>query len=114
MDGYLQALGRKCARTYFPLQGFEVCKASVTFKIDCKGNISSIAVADHPRDVHTGEATDVADRALVDAIQNLGRLPIPPSEIGCPAAVSVTFDGRAEGPMKITAAFNGQGASNDK
>ena len=106
VNAYLEEISKQCETTYYPLQGFEVCKASVTFEVDRDGHISNITINEHPRHVQDGQTSDVADHALIDAIKNLGRLP-PPKEVLCPVSVGVTFDGRSQGPMKITAAFKG-------
>jgi hypothetical protein len=97
---YLALISQRAAKTYFPLQDFAACKASIKFAIAQDGRLSNIKVEEHPRDWKTLQAAQLADSALIQSILNL-HLPPPPKDLEAPVTVRTVFDGRVKGPMKI-------------
>lgn len=110
---YLALIAQKAERAYFPLQGFETCKSSVSFQLDCKGIISNIEVQEHPYYWKTHATAPLADSALTYAVKNL-HLPVPPKDLGCPVAIRLVFDGRGGGPTKILPEITEPSVSTEK
>jgi len=109
---YLAAIAQRAKKVYFPLQGFEACRSSVRFLVDCRGAVSSIKVEEHPYHFKTHATAPLADSALICDVENL-HLPPPPPDLGCPISIQLVFDGRGGGQTKIlpqvieTGAVNG-------
>jgi hypothetical protein len=110
---YLALIRQRSLKAYFPLQGFDVGKSSVRFRVDCSGAVSGIKVDEHPFHWKTHATAPLADSALIYAVNNL-RLPAPPSDLGCPVAIRVIFDGRGDGPTKILPRVIETDASSEK